>query len=106
MARRKSCVEWNFNGLTDSITNLTGSLILLVVLVFAVTKPREAGLPEPSISDTTVGAETPIGALLNQIHSLKADVEHVDQQMQQIEARLPDITAEVEMLEKNIKQSN
>lgn len=106
MARRKSPVEWNFDGLTDSITNLAGSLVLLVVLVFAVTKPRQAGLEEPSLPEKTVGAETPIEDLVHQIHSLRTEVEEVNGQTEQIEARLPAIAADVEALEKRGKQSD
>ena len=50
MKRRNSGVEFNFDGLTDAVTNLVGSLILLVVLILAVTTPKMAGLtrlPEP-----------------------------------------------------------
>ena len=36
-------IEFNFDSLTDCITNLAGSLILVTLIIFGLTKPKESG---------------------------------------------------------------
>lgn len=95
MARRKSGVELNFDGLTDSVTNLVGSLILLVVLVVAVTSPEIAGVEKPPPPDNDAGAEQPVDMLLERMRAMKVKIDNVDQGIKRIELRLPEIDAEV-----------
>lgn len=97
--RRRNDVDFNFDGLTDSITNLAGSLVLLVVLVFAITKPKERGMEEAPLANNTVGAETPMDALVERIAALKSDAAALARDTDAIGSRLPDLAGEVESLE-------
>ena len=94
-----SPVGFNFDGLTDCITNLAGSLILLVVIVFALTVPKETGSDQPDFPSNKVGAEVPMQPLVDKIQVLRSDTERLTQKAQQIEESIPKLTAEIEELE-------
>ena len=96
--RRQSRAELNFDGLTDSVTNLVGSLILLVVLVIAVTAPKQIGERTPPPPDNTAGDEQPIDGLLETIRLMRAELSDIEQEVQRIEARIPSIGDEIEEL--------
>ena len=104
MAQRRAGVELNFDGLTDSVTNLVGSLILLVVLVVAVTGPKVAGIEELPPPDNEPGAEQEVDLLLEQIRVLKLEVQTVDRDIQGMEARLPEIAAELDELRRQSEE--
>jgi hypothetical protein len=96
--RQKPRVELNFDGLTDSIMNLAGSLILLVVLVFAITKAKESGEEQPPPPDNKVGGELSISPLMERLQSVNSGLTGVEQEVQRIEARLPELAADIEEL--------
>lgn len=63
----------NFDSLTDTVTNLAGALILLVVLILGITGQGEASRTEP---------------LLEQLEQLRVEIQSVDQETRQIEDAL------------------
>jgi hypothetical protein len=77
MARRTSHIELSFDSMTDLITNLSGGLILIVLLVAGLT--REATAPSQGKSPTPV---------CEQINQLRFDVQTIDQRMSGTEQRL------------------
>lgn len=99
MARRRhSRLELNFDGLTDSVTNLVGSLILLVGLVIAVTTPKSIGERTPPPPDNRAGEEQPIDGLLETIRQLRAELDQIEQEVQRVETRIPSIAEEIQEL--------
>jgi len=96
--RRDTSLEINFDGLTDTITNLVGSLILLVVLVIAATRPKVRGLAELPAPDKSVGAERAIDPLLEELSRMRTQIEGVDGEIQRMEARVPELAGEIRQL--------
>jgi len=98
--RRNEQASLNFDGLTDAVTNLTGTLILLVVLILGIT--TEAGTPlhalRPPGEDGHDGK--PIGPLLQKIENLKLQIQQVDQHVRELERDLPRLRQQVEDLRK------
>jgi hypothetical protein len=101
--RQKPRVELNFDGLTDSIMNLAGSLILLVVLVFAITKAKESGEEQPPPPDNKAGGELSISPLMESLQSVNSGLTGVEREVQRIEARLPELAADIEELQQKSK---
>jgi hypothetical protein len=95
---RRGSSEFNFDGLTDSVTNLVGGLILLVVMVIGATQPKQSGVDHLPAPDNVVGEEQKMDPLLDQISALKTDTEGVEQEILCIEARLPEIQKELDEL--------
>lgn len=81
--RRSEGLELNFDGLTDAVTNLVGALLLLVVLVL--------GLSRPKTSDSAVGgqtaAEQQLDVLRNEIRDLHGQVDAIEPQLRQLRER-------------------
>jgi len=53
------------------------------------------GVDAPPPPENTIGAEQPIGPLLERIHQMQQEVDLVTQEVQQVEDGLPSLTAEV-----------
>ncbi len=102
-SHRLSHIELNFDGLTDAITNLTGSLVLLVVLMFAMTTPKEQGFEEPRFPEPQIGEAISMVPLVEKLQIMRAEIEQLAQQTQQIEDRLPELTIEIKQLEEKWK---
>jgi chromosome segregation ATPase len=99
MARRRdSTLELNFDSLTDTITNLCGGLILLVMLVTGASQPKKEGVTELPPPENKVGSDSRVDQLLNDLHTINAHVEQVEQDTARVEARLPEIEEEIEEL--------
>lgn len=99
MGKRPDCsLEINFDGLTDTVTNLVGSLILLVVLVVAATRPKVQGVAELPVPDNSVGAERAIDPLLDELGRMRTQIESVEGEIQRMEARLPELAEEIQQL--------
>jgi len=85
MARqsRSTKVELNFDGLTDAVTNLTGTLILLVVLMLgitrAVTKEGSGGYR----------GGKPVDPLLQQVTALEMQINAIDEEISRLQRDLP-----------------
>lgn len=95
---RRGGIDFNFDGLTDSVTNLVGGLILLVVMVIGATQPKTSGVDHLPAPDNVVGEEQRMDPLLDQISALRTDADNVEQEILRIEARLPEIERELEEL--------
>lgn len=94
---RSNDIELNFDGLTDSVTNLVGSLILLVVLVVGLTsevRPKEL----PKAASEEVKAERSIASLIEQVEILSQQIRSVDQEVRTIEGRMPDHQQRIQTL--------
>lgn len=98
-SRRTNQLEMNFDGLADSVTNLVGALILLVVLVIGLTKdaPLRAAPPSPEPS-TGEGGEKPILPLQQRIAVLQTQVRQVDASIDDLNGRLQPLRQEIEEL--------
>lgn len=98
--KRNSELQLNFDGLTDSVTNLVGDLILLVVLLIGVTKEAVRAPAESLSIETGENKKAPksIVPLLDRINLLQSELQQVHREVAQLEGRLPDLRAEVEQL--------
>jgi len=92
MARRSNELELNFDGLTDSITNLVGALIILVVLLVAITRPASDNRPSPGetrASDVTDSqGEKTAEEMLRQVQTLRQQIQSADREIAAMERRL------------------
>jgi hypothetical protein len=98
---REGGIQFNFDSLTDTITNLSGTLILIVVLVLGLTRAvtREVVPPPPPGPPGQAGGK-PIAPLLRQVEQLKLQIRAVDQEVGSLEAILPELQQAVEDLRK------
>lgn len=97
--RRNSQTELNFDGLTDSVTNLVGAMILLVVLLIGLTKRAVPDQPPHAANSAT--QQTDVGEmnqLLLQVESLMVAIQQTDQEIKDLEAEVPQLRAQVETL--------
>ena len=91
--RRSEGLELNFDGLTDSVTNLVGALILLVVLILGVTQEAiSQPLPTPPKQKGKQSAgEKPISPLESRIVSLEKQIRKADVDVKTLQDKLQDI---------------
>jgi TolA-binding protein len=97
----------NFDGLTDAVTNLTGTLILLVVLIFGIT--TQARNPAPSLVPPQPPAPKtpegkPIGPLVEDVEALRMQIQRVDGQIRRLEGDLPRLEQRIEELRKDVEE--
>ena len=85
--RRKSEIELNFDGLTDSVTNLVGALILIVLLMIGVTTSSAPSAPAPAQRPAPVGSES-AEQLLMKIEYIRAQIRAVRNEQDSIAAEL------------------
>src|SRR4051812_22628226 len=105
-APRNDAVEMNFDGLTDSITNLVGNLILIVVLMYGVTSEVTIGEPPQAVAAPAAQRLPPpartgtkhVSELLLQIEVLQAGISEVDREMKELEQRVPDLQSRAEAI--------
>jgi hypothetical protein len=99
MARsRDSQVEMNFDGLADSVTNLVGALILVLVLVIgitddAVSQPPVVPVtpsPEPAAAEPFRGDRT-LPTLENRVAILRSRLQTSDQDVTRLRSRLGEL---------------
>jgi len=95
--RRDQKVQLSFDGLNDAVTNLTGTLILVVVLILGVTSKVSSRAPVAPIPPRPSG-EKPIGPLLQQIEILRLQTNAVDKEIHDLEEAIPALEAEVDRL--------
>jgi hypothetical protein len=90
MARsRASEIDLNFDGLTDALTNLVGTLILFVFLLMAVTREKTAVRP-PAPPPVFLPADAPAHArrsvdLLEEVAQLQAELQGMEAQTAAVE---------------------
>ena len=94
--RRSQPTTVNFDGLTDVVTNLAGTLILLVVLLLGLTTEARPRLP----AGGPAGEKTarPIEPLLRQIQVVELEIQSVDGQIRLIEQGVGELESRVESL--------
>jgi len=94
---RSQRVRFNFDSLTDTVTNLTGALILIVVLALGLTgHAPTAGSLGP---DGQLSGGKPIAPLLQQVEQLKLQIIAVDAELRALEKLLPQLQKEVKSLQ-------
>jgi len=94
-------IELNFDGLTDAVTNLAGSLVLLVVLIFAIS--REQPLrpdQQPERFEHQGYGEKTVKALLARINDLKAQIKREEEQISRLESAIESLEEEIMPLSK------
>jgi len=99
---RDTGVQFNFNfdSLTDTVTNLSGTLILLVVLVLGLTRdviPRTSG---PVGRDGGPPKGKSIEPILRQVEEVRLKIRGVDQQIRQLETTIPELKQQLDGLPK------
>lgn len=81
--RRGDGLELNFDGLTDAVTNLVGSLLLLVVLVLGMSRPKAADSGAGGAS----AAQQQLESLRLEIRGLHGQVDALEPQLRQLRER-------------------
>lgn len=104
MARRNraSRQEMNFDGLADSVTNLVGALILVVVLVMGVTEEAVSQAPAPE--PVPQGNPRSILPLQQRLATLQAQMEQVQQSAKALNGQLDSLRTEADELFKKVDQ--
>ena len=101
MRARTSGIQFNFDSLTDTITNLSGTLILIVVLVLGLTRAvTRKVVPPPPPQPPKQASGKPIAPLLRQVEQLKLQIRTVDKEVGNLEALLPELQQAVGELRK------
>ena len=98
--RRRSQVELNFDGLTDSVTNLVGALVLIVVLLIGVTREAIYSAPTAAEVPAEEAAEGPksVEELFTQVEILREQIRRTDLGIRKNEAQIPKYQAQVQQL--------
>jgi hypothetical protein len=104
-ARRDQGVALNFDSLTDTITNLAGALILVVMLVLGMTRQTPpAATPGGPPAAPEVKKPKPLAPLLEEIQGLNLRIQQVDAEIHQLEQGLPALRDRVEQLKAKARQ--
>lgn len=92
--QRNQPITISFDGLTDAVTNLAGTLILLVVLILGVTHAARPGRSSREQSSDATSATV----LLQRIHALEMEISLIDRQILQAEQEVPELRQRVQKL--------
>jgi hypothetical protein len=95
--RRENTVSLNFDSLTDTITNLAGALILVVVLVLGMSRDAPVD-PRPPPEPTQEG-EKLMGPLVVRLERARS-------QMRKLEADVGTLESGIEDLRRKLSQSS
>lgn len=105
MARRVSQLDLNFDGLTDAVTNLAGTLILIALLLMGLTQAAVIPAAPNSVAppDEQQAFEGPqkLDDLRQQIDQLLAGIHVSDQELEGLKKRLDELRARAEPLLQN-----
>ncbi|HUG92361.1 MAG TPA: hypothetical protein VML55_16095 [Planctomycetaceae bacterium] len=102
--RREQQFNLNFDGLTDSVTNLVGALILLVLLIIGIS--REAlseDKPPPSPQPPEIGQKSII-PLQHRVTLLQSQVHAVDVEITALDVRMNTLRDEIDELLRKVEQ--
>ncbi|MCA9124141.1 MAG: hypothetical protein H6822_30410 [Planctomycetaceae bacterium] len=89
--RNNESVNVNFDGLTDSVTNLVGALILLVVLLVGITTKAVQKAPTPASVGESQAGQLPVDELLEQVVILQAQLDNASQQVRIVAQQVTDV---------------
>lgn len=92
-------IEFNFDSLTDCITNLAGSLILVTLIVFGLTKPKESGEPGPVYETRNIGGPASMASLVHKLEVMRSDVRQIHRDLDGFGERLPQMVSDLEKIE-------
>jgi len=100
---RTQHVAVSFDGLTDAVTNLTGAIILLVVLVLGVTteappQPREGAASAEGAADRTVES------LLERAQAARLAIRGIEDGIRRREQELPELERRLESLRRKAER--
>jgi hypothetical protein len=93
---RSQELELNFDGLTDTLTNLVGTLILFVFMMLGITHDAGSQAAAPVVVNQLwedQGKAKPIGELRHQLAVLETELQSVTAQVAAEEAMIPRIEA-------------
>lgn len=85
----------NLDSLTDTVTNLAGALVLLVILVLGLTR---SGALRPPAAGGAERSERSIERLVEQVNRMRLEIKLVDQQVRSVEEELPKLRERVKEL--------
>ena len=102
--RREDQLEMNFDWLNDSLTNLVGNLILIVILLYAITTevtkrepPQFVSAPPVEQPQTPKRAGTKkVDDLLLELERLQADISQIDREMSELKRQVPELQTRAE----------
>ncbi|MCY2987518.1 MAG: hypothetical protein NTY19_06600 [Planctomycetota bacterium] len=92
-------IEFNFDSLTDCITNLAGSLILVTLILFGLTKPKESGSTRPEYVRRNIGGEASMAPLVHKLETMRTELEHIHREVESLSSQLPQTVSELEKIE-------
>jgi len=91
-SRRAENLTLNFDSLTDTVTSLSGTLVLVVVLVLGVTNaPRESG----------ISGNAEVDGLLQEIEMLRVEIQTINGMVRTVERDLSEMRRRLEQLRKD-----
>ena len=96
-------IEFNFDSLTDCITNLAGSLILVTLIIFGLTKPKESGDARPEYVKRNIGGEASMASLVHRLEAMRTDLRQIHRELDGYGEQLPQVVSELEKLEQRSK---
>jgi len=96
-------IEFNFDSLTDCITNLAGSLILVTLIIFGLTKPKESGEPGPVYEKTHIGGSASMASLVHKLEVMRTDLQQIHHDLDGYGEQLPQMVSELEKIEQRSK---
>jgi hypothetical protein len=103
-SKKGQTVQFNFDSLTDTVTNLSGTLILIVVLVLCLTRemlpPRHDDPAPPGVA-----GGKPIAPLLTKVEQIKSQIRSVDQDVRKLEARVPELQRRLQELQNKARRN-
>lgn len=102
--RNYDSVNVNFDGLTDSVTNLVGALILLVVLLVGITTKAVQDVPTPASVGESQAGQLPVNELLEQVVVLQAQLDHANQHVQIVAQQVADVQRQLTTPDKSATQ--
>lgn len=95
---RTSGQEMNFDGLADSVTNLVGALILVVILVIGVTGDAVSQPPPEKSPSSRNGGDRSLKSLQNKLAALRVHLHDVEQETGKLNERLNSLRDEADEL--------
>lgn len=101
--------ELSFDGLADSVTNLVGALILLVLLIIGVTREAVSQTPEPppqtGDGEADADGNVSLSPLTNRAEFLRSQLRTVEQEISDLDGSLEQLRGEVDELLERVESA-